>query len=122
MKHEYNVDHNEKLYYSTLIGECTGSDLEAIIEIFSNDSNFCPEYNGLIDIRDCIFNLNINDLGEFFKGHDRMFGNTDSRCAIVAESPKETAIAFFHQKNAEDKRKIQVFANYEKAVEWLKED
>lgn len=118
----YVILKEKKLIFEYYYGQINLNDFIKIHERKSNDRDFNPNYNLLIDFRDAEIRLSKKDvleLVQFHKNNPKLYGARYA--AHITKTPKQVvAGTMFDSLNNELPIKIKVFSTLEASLQWVR--
>ena len=114
----YRIDDDRETVFTTAEGVCTDTDLQEHLAGLTNDPNFKPFLNQLIDLRDVTsWELTTSAFREAARGAP--FGEGSRRAFVVAKDLTYGMARMYQILTDEDPAKVSVFRDIVEANEWL---
>ena len=119
MNYSYSISDDIRVIKAKYTGSIDIAFIKAAILALAKDPGFDPTFDTLADFRGCQFFITPDDLYAFRSFYLRVLGNAVSKTALVANTPRETALCIVFQHQIVGSQGIEVFSTLEAAEAWL---
>ena len=118
MKHEYRIEPERRRMESRYRGDFDLKSFLRGLEKISRDPAFDPDYDTLVDLKECNLQIDVSDVETIAEIFDGIYASGKGRTAVLLDDPRSTALAMLFQKRAFS-REIRLFNKRENALNWL---
>ena len=118
MIYRFSIDPDAGIIREHFEGDVTAEFIIKSILKLRIDERFNPDFDSLVDLRDCTLRLKFEDFPRIYEAVAEIFHGGEGRSAVLADGPRNTALAILFQKNV-PVRKMATFSTPEMALEWL---
>jgi len=119
MKFTYAIHPEHRVIFQRYEGRFTTSDLITATRQMWADPAYRRDYNGIADISDASFGLDIHDFGTFISFLAGREERSVGRWAVIALSPLATACGFIYKKAVGAQHKFDVFSSWDAACDFV---
>ncbi len=119
MPADYRIDTDKRRVFSSGSGHLSYEDIAGHMNRLAKDPKFDPSFSQLFDFRD-VTSVGLNSQHVIQIAEIRVF-SPESKRAIVAPDPVKFGMARMYEAYRAPKgdRRIEVFADYQEALDWL---
>jgi hypothetical protein len=122
MKFSFEILPEPRAIFARYEGKFTLEELFATTRQLWADPRYSPTYDGLVDLTDGAFSVDMNDLRTLMDFLVRAPTTSSGRWAAVASTPLSIACGLLYRTALRRRHVFQVFSSWDAAYEFLKFD